>query len=133
MTRPAFRLAAVLALALAVAGCGGKGSTSAGPTAAVPPSALEVGAPSPGVVTATRKASAVAPTSGAVASNRRGGTPTPAATHVCKGKDVAGVINGRPKCLQAGQDCQSKAASQYPAYGFDCVASGARHVLRKHA
>jgi len=43
------------------------------------------------------------------------------------------MISGVRKCLRAGQECQSTAVAQYSAYGFDCVQSGTRWVLKRKA
>ena len=48
---------------------------------------------------------------------------------------VMGTINGKSKHLRAGDQCQSKYASQYTQYGFTCApkaSGGANYYLTKN-
>jgi hypothetical protein len=53
------------------------------------------------------------------------------AAKTCTAGHTQAIINGRPKCLAAGQTCSSKAISQYPQYGFVCLTSNGRLTLRR--
>jgi len=53
------------------------------------------------------------------------------AAKTCTAGHTQATINGRPKCLAAGQTCSSKAISQYPQYGYVCVTSNGRRILRR--
>jgi len=41
------------------------------------------------------------------------------------------VINGKSKCLAAGQICSAKAVSQYQQYGFACATANGKLMLRR--
>jgi len=51
------------------------------------------------------------------------------AAKTCTAGNTQATINGRPKCLAAGQTCSSKALSQYPQYGYMCLTSNGRLTL----
>ena len=53
------------------------------------------------------------------------------AAKTCTAGHTRAIINGRPKCLAAGQTCSSKAISQYPQYGYICASSNGRLTLRR--
>jgi hypothetical protein len=53
------------------------------------------------------------------------------AAKTCTAGHTQATINGRPKCLAAGQTCSSKAISQYPQYGHVCLTSHGRLTLRR--
>ncbi len=53
------------------------------------------------------------------------------AAKTCTAGHTQAIINGRPKCLAAGQTCSSKAISQYPQYGYVCLTSNGRLTLRR--
>jgi len=123
--------ATAVLLALALTGCGGKSAVASASGSLNAPSKAAVSLPA--VTSHAPTSTTMAPRSQApslvAAGTLKGATPT----RSCYGKDIAATINGQGKCLQAGQDCQSKAAAQYPAYGFDCLQSGTRWVLHKRA
>jgi len=68
-------------------------------------------------------ASAAAPTHHG-ATSAGSGTPSHSsgagASKTCPAGDTRATINGATKCLTAGQQCSSKAISQYTQYGFVC-------------
>jgi len=101
---PVLVLAPLLAV-LTLAGCGPKKTTTP--------------APSTAATTAPGRGSTSAVQGGAGAAK----TCTPGHTQA--------TINGRPKCLAAGQTCSSKAISQYPQYGYVCLTSNGRLTLRR--
>jgi hypothetical protein len=118
--------AGLLVLTACGAGKSAAGSTTAAAAAATSTSHTQTTnkvSAAPAAVGSTRRTSAAVSPSHA----------PKAATKTCSGKEVAATIGGAPKCLQAGQECQSKAAAQYPTYGFECVQSGNRWVLRKRS
>jgi len=140
------------AVLLGVAGCGKSGSTSGvqglvasgalSSTTAAPATtgaasgatgsaAAVTGGGSAGAssvkASPTHRKSATAKASVQVASTASGSAKP------CPGSDVSAMISGVHKCLQNGQECQSKAVAQYTAYGFDCIQSGTRYVLKKRA
>jgi len=121
-------LVGTAALTSATAAPTSTGAGAATPDAGATPSTARqaTGAASP-KASPTHRKSASAKASAPVAA-----TPT-GSVKACPGSDVSAMISGVHKCLQAGQECQSKAVAQYPAYGFDCVQSGTRWVLKKHA
>lgn len=41
------------------------------------------------------------------------------------------MINGKTKCLSAGQQCQKAAKKDYPKYGFECVSKNNKYILEK--
>lgn len=49
----------------------------------------------------------------------------------CNSKATAATIGGKSKCIEAGQECSHKHASDYKQYGFVCEAKGSTYVLRK--
>ena len=53
------------------------------------------------------------------------------AAKTCTVGHTQAIINGRPKCLAAGQTCSSKAIRQYPQYGYVCLTSNGRLTLRR--
>jgi len=101
---PVLVLAPLLAV-LTLAGCGPKKTTAP--------------APSTAATTAPGLGSSSAVQGGA------------GAAKTCTGGHTQATINGRPKCLAAGQTCSSKAISQYPQYGYVCLTSNGRLTLRR--
>jgi len=49
----------------------------------------------------------------------------------CSAGHSQAMINGKSKCLAAGQVCSAKAVAQYPQYGFVCASSNGKLVLRR--
>jgi len=49
----------------------------------------------------------------------------------CSASHTAAMINGKSKCLAAGQQCSGKAINQYPQYGYICAESNGKLVLRR--
>jgi len=113
---PSLKVALVAGFLLLVTGCGSSKSSTASATAA------SHSTPAASAAHATTATAMAGSTQKAVAGSK-----------TCSGKQVSATINRVAKCLQVGQLCQSKAVAQYPAYGFDCIQSGTRWVLRKHA
>lgn len=106
-------LCSVVVAALTLSGCGG-GST--GKTAGTGTSASSGSAPS----------RSVAGSPGRTPSSPTGGAKTCTAGH------TQATINGKSKCLTAGQQCSSKAIDQYPKYGCVCSqGTNGRFVLRR--
>ena len=81
-----------------------------------------------------KKTATPAPSTAATAPGR-GSTSTVqggvGAAKTCTAGYTQAIINGRPKCLAAGQTCSSKAISQYPQYGYVCLTSNGRLTLRR--
>jgi len=100
---PVLVVAPLLAV-LTLAGCGPKKTATPAPSAAT------------------------AAPSGGSSSTVQGGA---GAAKTCTAGHTQAIINGRPKCLAAGQSCSSKAISQYPQYGYECLTSNGRLTLRR--
>lgn len=71
------------------------------------------------------------------ASHSSSGPPPPPAplaptesAGTCSAGYVAGLIAGDPKCLQNGQQCQIKFASDYEKDGFSCTKVGHKYQLK---
>lgn len=94
----------ILMLALGMSGCGHKSQAS---SAKHPSTAASM----------NHKASSTAASTG-----RKAGS--------CA-KGVSGTINGKTKCLAAGEQCQHKAAKDYKKYGFTCASKGKEYILEK--
>ncbi len=54
-----------------------------------------------------------------------------AGSKTCTAGHTQAMINGKSKCLAAGQICSAKAVTQYPQYGFVCTTTNGKLVLRK--
>lgn len=54
-----------------------------------------------------------------------------AAEQSCSWTSVVAQIGGEPKCLQTGQQCQSRWSADYAKYGFECTKNGSKYVLGK--
>jgi len=106
---------AVLVAAVTLTGCGGSAAKKASTGAA---SAAGGASSSSGAYSSSGAPSS----SGASA----GG---PAKT--CSAGHSQAMINGKSKCLAAGQVCSAKAVAQYPQYGFVCATSNGKLVLRR--
>ncbi len=82
-----------------------------------------------------KKTATPAPSTAATMAPGRGSTSTvqggAGAAKTCAAGHTQATINGRPKCLAAGQTCSSKAISQYPQYGYMCLTSNGRLTLRR--
>jgi len=81
-----------------------------------------------------KKTTAPAPSTAAATAPGRGSSSavqgSVGAAKTCTGGHTQATINGRPKCL-AAQTCSSKAISQYPQYGYVCLTSNGRLILRR--
>jgi len=82
-----------------------------------------------------KKTTTPAPSTAATTAPGRGSSSTggggAGAAKTCTAGHTQAIINGRPKCLAAGQTCSSKAIRQYPQYGYVCLTSNGRLTLRR--
>ncbi len=100
-------LALPLTVVLTAGGCGSK-KTAASPAAPTHPSAASAGSG-----TSSHSSNA-----GVTSKN-------------CPAGDTRATINGVAKCLAAGQQCSSKAISQYTQYGFVCRKQANGYLLSR--
>ena len=83
----------------------------------------------------TTSSTSKSPSMSSSASNSTSSMSSPSGTSTTKAGYVQGVINGKTKNLRAGDQCQSKYASQYTQYGFTCApktSGGTAYYLTKN-
>lgn len=97
-----------LVTALGVGGCGSKSSTS-------------------GSASGSRSTS-----SSSTHHHKSHSSHSSSSSKTCPSSATKGTIGGKTKCLEVGQECSHKHASDYSQYGFSCVAKGNRYYLKKH-
>lgn len=136
---------AIAGCAVALTGCGSKSNSATHNSTAVRTSTAVSTHTSTATSTATSMSTdtSTSTTSGAPSASHRSSressrhasstsSSTGAASGTCTGGKVSATINGKSKCLAAGQECSAKAVDQYQQYGFVCEQKdGKQYILRK--
>jgi len=108
---------------MTVTGCGGSSVKTAGPGAASASQSAPASSPTP----SSPSLSSPSPGSPSPSSP----SPSSPAGKTCSASHTAAMINGKSKCLAAGQTCSGKAIDQYPQYGYVCAEANGKLVLRR--